>query len=99
LKAFFSAVKKEGTVLQKALDFIFVIAGNIVYIYDVTGYVGKVQFERKSSPNLEGYFINYESDLSKWQKDDSWYFVRQTSGDPNAERLIPMLQVAQSSMT
>lgn len=90
--AFFGKVKKDGKAPTKPVDIILLIAGNTVYVHNTSGLIKTIKFERKSSTSLEGYFINYESDLSIWDDKDSWHFVCKMTDSMTAVRLIPMLK-------
>jgi hypothetical protein len=81
--------------VNKQFDYYFIIADNVVEIYNESGFIVGTTFDRKSSPDLAGYFVNFQSDLSIRQNNDSWHFIRKTSNGYHPERLIPIIGLFQ----
>lgn len=75
---------------NNSIDYYFIIQGDYVDIYDEKEFQVGLKFNRKSSLDLSGYFLNIRTEKKTfWADTDSWHFVREMSTGYDLVRLIP----------
>jgi uncharacterized protein YecT (DUF1311 family) len=70
-------------------DYFFLITGDDLNVFSKNGFEFEKTFDRKSSPNLSGYFVNVRTETKTfWGNEDSWHVIVEL---PNGSYEMPRL--------